>query len=182
MFVQVATKGHFSIAESGEMYRFMFNPNEMNDQHSVNYARQGVPGVSHPIIQFASGGERTISFELWLDGDRGRTRRGAINSLRSADTRENSLTIQDDLDFLYSLTLPVETEGRIFSDVHPPVILFTFGTMFEAMPCVLTSAPHKITKWDSRMNPIRGTVGITLEQKVSRSVKRDTVFVSGRST
>ena len=42
----------------------MENPNEINDEKGVNWARSTVPGMSHPRYQFVAGNPRIIRFKL----------------------------------------------------------------------------------------------------------------------
>lgn len=196
------TKGRLSLVELDEVYTFMFNPNEVTDSRSVSFPDQVVPGMSHPVTQYAGGSARIITFELYLDGDRGglgrrlasvapnerRPPRGRdlsgdsalADRGRASPTNPPSKSIQHDLDFLQSLTYPIQTEGIGLPDVHPPTVLFSFGEQYLGVECVVQSVNVRTNYWNPSLEPIRSTVGITLKQKVARSVARSVVYEARR--
>lgn len=48
---------------------FQYFPNEINDSKGATYATKNIPGGSHPLYQFISGGDRTISFTAVFTSD-----------------------------------------------------------------------------------------------------------------
>jgi hypothetical protein len=192
------TKGRFSVVETDEVYVFMFNPNRISDNKSTNYPEQLVPGMSHPVIQYGSGSSRLISFSLYLDGDRGTVGLSSVRNMdnlarrprlldpweSAADRRRAGGTgvtksIQTDLDFLMSLQLPTATEGIGLPDVHPPTLLFSFGEHYLGVECVAEKIYTDITYWNTRLEPIRAEVSVTLKQKVARSMARSVLWDTG---
>lgn len=178
MVNEPVAKGYFILVETGEKYPFMLNPGSLNYDKTVSYAQQALPGVSHPVYQYATGGPKPVTFDLFLDADLGLPFRGkgeVANALRPQKT-EGTRTVQDDLDFLESLLYPTESNSRTFSRVAPSTLLFTMGTIFRGFPCVLTRAPANVTRFSPKMAPLTATVSITLEEIVSRGKSRGDVF------
>jgi hypothetical protein len=50
---------------------FQYYPEKISDSKSVEYTSKSIPGGSHPIYTFISGGERTISFDAIFVNDEG---------------------------------------------------------------------------------------------------------------
>ena len=56
---------------------FQFNPNQIIDKRTVGYATLNAPGMLLPLRQYTSGGDRTLTFTVIVDGAfRGATRVG----------------------------------------------------------------------------------------------------------
>lgn len=175
-------KGRLTVADTGEFVPFMFNPTQVQESHSVPYPEEGVPGVSHPVSQYTGGGPQVYSLELWLDGDRGRSVRArggrAVNRLNSS-VNFNDISIQDEIDWYRSLTLPTKTRAFLVAEVAPPVVLYTLGTMYRSVPCLVTQVTVTVTWWRPQdMAPIRATVSLSLKRQVSESIQRDSVYRS----
>ena len=52
--------------EDGTRVTFDFNPAQFQDEKSTEFAEINIPGMSHPRLQFANGGSRTLSFDIIL--------------------------------------------------------------------------------------------------------------------
>lgn len=149
---------------------FMFNPNDVTDTKGISWGTIEIPGASHPVYQFGAGGERLITFDLYIDGDRGRFGR--------AQARDNStLSIMDELKWYRSLVHP-KAYGMQFADVAPWTILFTFGELYNNVPCVVKQANWKINYWvpgPSGPRPVRATIPIVLGEIPQQSITADQV-------
>ena len=191
----IVVKGWFSIVATGERVPFMFNPPTIRDQQSVSFPDQSVPGMSHPVIQYAGGGPRLISFELYLDGDRGHLGRTGAGELQNHSTykprpqlrpRQSnfevpgapSKNIQAELEFYRSLRYPAHTEGDGMAQISPHLVLFTFGPLFDAVPCCVMQMDIEVTYWNINLEPVRAELKVMLKEVVSRSVARSSVFSS----
>jgi hypothetical protein len=62
----INNRGEIEISEVGI---FMLNPTSWQENKSVNWAEQTVPGQSDPVLQFISGGARAVSFEALVTAD-----------------------------------------------------------------------------------------------------------------
>lgn len=49
--------------------RFLLNPSTYDETKTVNWAQQNVPGQSDPILQWISGGARTVTFDALVTAD-----------------------------------------------------------------------------------------------------------------
>lgn len=178
------TKGSFAIPVTGEYYTFMFNPNQIRGQKGSPWVTQGIPGCSHPQVQHVGGGDRLISFDLYLDGDRGtfqtsrrrpRSRRPTQADSATADQADRK-DITDDINFLLSLMIAEGASG--ITKAPPPTVIFSFGTLFKGVIVTVDQVNPDVTYWSQDLRPIRSTVGIVLRETVQRSVSRSEVFNS----
>lgn len=165
------TKGSITVLERGITKNFMFNPNEITDEKGVNYGATEIPGVSHPVYQFGSGGERLISFELHLDGDRGR---------HGKDTSQG-VSIKPEILFWQSLVYPSNyldtANDSVISQVYPFLVTFSFGTMYNRVQCIVKSVgPIVVNYWTPDLAPVRAKVPIKLAEVVTRSRTSRDVF------
>lgn len=55
---------------SGDMRAFQYFPETLSDSKASNYQPKVIPGLSHPLYQWTSGGAREISFEAVFTRDR----------------------------------------------------------------------------------------------------------------
>ena len=53
-----------------ETRTLQYFPATISDTHATNYQTKVIPGLSHPLYQWTSGGARTISFEAVFSRDR----------------------------------------------------------------------------------------------------------------
>jgi len=163
------TRGHITVPDRGLSQGFMFNPANVSDNKGVNYGTVNVPGASHPVYQYGSGGERIISFQIYLDGDRGRFGR--------EETGRQTLSIRNDINFYQSLLYPAEFDTLGFEAVYPPIVLFTFGPMFNNIPCIVKAAPYTVTYWTPGLEPVRATINLTLGEQVEESQTADQRYI-----
>ena len=140
---------------------FMFNPNDVDDNKETDWGRSGIPGASHPVVSYGSGGARLINFTLYFDGDRGRS-----------DLRKNGgtapLSIADELCWYRALVYPIEY-GMDMAKVFPFIVLFSMGPLYQRVPVIIRAAPWKITFWTPKMEPVKGSIPIQLEEVPVRS-------------
>lgn len=156
------TRGRITIPARGFGRTFMFNPNEIGDAKGISFGSMEVPGASHPVYQFGAGGERLISFDLNIDGDRGRYG-------RETNGRDlTSLSITDELLFYRSLIYPSQY-GNDIAQVFPYTVLFTFGELYSSMPCIVKKADWKVNYWTPKLQPVRATINIALAEIVTKS-------------
>lgn len=55
---------------SGLRRNFQYFPATISDQQATNYQTKVIPGLSHPLYQWTSGGARTITFQTVFTRDR----------------------------------------------------------------------------------------------------------------
>ncbi len=170
-------RGRISVPARGTGRIFMFNPNDITDTKGISWGSVEVPGASHPVYQFGAGGERLVSFDLYVDGDRGRFGRE-----QARDT--SSLSIRDELHWYRSLEYPTAYGGG-YVRVAPFECTFTFGTLYQNMACIVKKADWKVNYWvpdpkqGGRPIPVRAIITMQIAETVSESVTADKVLFEG---
>lgn len=161
---------------------FQFNPAEINDTRSVTYGQHAVPGASHPVYQFGAGGERLLSFTLYLDADLGaRATRWNSNLFFDANN-SNLLSLSEVLDDLRSLTYPVERISPAgIKIITVPTVYFSMGTLLESdtIECIVKRADPQITFYSPDLRPLKAKVELELAQVARKRVLASTVRFSG---
>lgn len=94
---------------------FKYNPNRIKDTKSTKWAEHTIPGVSHPVYQYVSGGPRKLEFTLFITGDDG----GAISVE----------TIEQHIKFFQAIAYAPSQSGGV-TGIAPYLIEFNFGTYY----------------------------------------------------
>lgn len=109
--------------------------------------------------QMVSVSEETVSFELLLD---------ATDDLENGNVIASAYGIGPRLAVLEQMTLPKEEgllgalAGHRFTDTpRPPLVLFVWGVQ-RVVPVNITGLNITETEFDTILNPIRASVGVTL--------------------
>jgi len=150
-------KARITIEHTGEQFDVMFNPEEYTLNKDNNFASQGVPGLSSPLLQFVHGNVRTLDMELFFDTSDART-----------DVRDETQKIVNLL--------------KIDADLHaPPVLLFSWASL--QLRCVLVRANQKFVKFLEDGRPVRARVTATFnefidEEREAKEVNRQTADFS----
>lgn len=173
MTIAVA-RATFTVVETGETVTVLFNPETIRDSAPPNYAEQGSPGSASPVLQYTSGGVRTVSFTLMLDGDRAKNRMTARNELRT-DREAGSADIDDEIKFYESLQYPVRSRGQLFTDNQPPLVLFSYGSRYQGFPCAV-KVETEITMMRPNGDPMRATLQVTLLHRPQRAPQRSDIY------
>lgn len=84
---------------------FQYNPTRIGDDRNVEYAALNVHGRSHPIYQFAYGGERTLSMTVEVHG--------------------STVWVNKFIDFCRSFTYPTKRFGKFRR--APDRLIFIMG-------------------------------------------------------
>lgn len=175
-------RGRITVPDRMTGREFMYNPPEIEDDQSPVYGSLQVPGASHPIYQYGSGGERLIPFELYLDGDRGRL--GRLPPGTNADGVQNAIggrivDITDEVRFYQSLRMPRRYGGTDIKTVFPPVVIFTFGTAFQQVQCIVKQAKPRYTAFTANLEPIRAIVSMVLAEVPDESQTAEDYWPEG---
>jgi hypothetical protein len=142
---------------------FQYFPEKITDSRSAEYASKIVPGGSHPIYTFISGGERSISFEAIFTNDN--------NPVSTAKEQPYSVNIPQALRWLRTATYPT-IKGGISK--APPLVVVYFpnsgisgvedaGTGFAASPGFGVSASNLSSTTGSKIIGIMSSSNITYE-------------------
>jgi hypothetical protein len=142
-------------------HEVMVNPATVSFGHGWNFGSHTPHGMSHPVISGGTGSEGTISFQLVVDGERGRLdqRRAGVSG---------SLSIKYELDYYESLTLPEEPPADAAAGVaaggSPPRLILTLGTLFRRIEVRCTSFSANVTLFSPQLDPIRATIDLSFVQ------------------
>ncbi|KAM3090250.1 hypothetical protein ACKFKG_30125 [Phormidesmis sp. 146-35] len=133
------------------LVEFQYNPTQLSDKRSVNYATIDAPGLLMPTRQYSQGGDRTISFTVRIDGLFDGSVKLSDGSIMRYGNTDNNVYIDRDNDgsilpelnkyraFLYPQTdrwqdarasfLPLYSNERNAQErfVSPPLCRFGFG-------------------------------------------------------
>jgi len=169
-------KGYISVPDYAGMgmpveYVFLYNPAELAEKKDVNYGDTNVPGASHPVHQFGSGGARQITFDLFLDGDRSKFafKNKTKKNFTTAEMDE-IMSVKSDVLYWQSLLLSMEYGRSEFAKVKPPHVIFNFGDLYQNVTCIVKRADPRWTHFNIRMVPIRATLSVQLDEDIERSV------------
>lgn len=167
MTYPTVTRGRITVIETGITKNLFFNPSEITDLKSINWGQLDVPGASHPIYQYGTGGERSITFEMYLDGDRGR-----FDRLDSQD----DISVESEIKFYRSLVYPTKYNDT-FEAVYPHTLLFSFGDYIDNLHCIMKAAPSvRVLHFTPKLKPVRATIAITLAELVDKGQTSEDIY------
>ena len=170
-------RGKLSNLRTGNFVTFVYNPSALQDRKGNNYSEEAIPGHSDPIIRWASGKSRELSFTLELCGV-SRILRTGVNLGNGAASNEidpKGFSIQGELEFFQSLEHPTDPK-LAGSDGGPDRVVFTMGPMYAGRVCVLTDLSTNVIEWDPDLRPVRATVQFTLKEISDKSRYANTVW------
>lgn len=152
---------------------FQFNPTNLADKRTANYAPLAAPGALLPSRQYTSGGDRTLTFTVTIDGmsvdrldgpridvdeDGGigpeLTKYRALAYPRTPDW-QNAAYLSDGFTGLYA-----GQEPAIFTS--PPQVMFGFGD--QVIDCLVTEISITETLFTPTLAPLRAEVAVTLSE------------------
>ena len=158
--VSAPIKGSFTLPDlDGFVYSFVYNPPTISVAQKAEYGAICVPGASHPVYQYGSGGEQIISFDLFIDGERGIVANGAYRKGGA-----NGLDIRAEVHLLESLVIPLRYDPGSYSKTRPPILIFNFGSRFVNVECIMKSVNTKYTQFTAD-----GAQSESYRQKLNRS-------------
>lgn len=115
-----------------DKFEFQYFPEQITDNRGVDYASKKIPGGSHPLYQFISGTDRTISFTAFFTADENPdpgdffdklTKGFSLASLSSVASgvfgRKHTVDVAAQLAHLRSFTYPTYRDGYAKA---PPVL------------------------------------------------------------
>ena len=142
------TVGYLVDVATRESLEFQYNPDEITDEKSTDFASIKVPGLSHPRYQYVAGEARKISFRL---------------SLFKGPVREKAAWLQ-------SLLYPEHAKTMLRNAPHK--VLFFFGDLYPGVTCIVRSVRVRyFHMFDSdTLLPQHAEVDLTLEEIVAKSV------------
>lgn len=127
-----------------EKFRALFNPEEYTINKDNNFAVQGIPGLSAPLVQFVNGNLRTLEMELFFD------------TYDSADAKKRDVRQE---------TGKVVGLLDIDAELHaPPIVLVSWSSL--QFRCVLARASQKFIMFSDDGTPVRARVTVTFNEVI----------------
>ncbi len=151
---QIENRGALVDVDNALRVTFDLNPESFEDSKDTEFASVAIPGMSHPKLQFTGGGERTLSFSVFLHY-------GATGNVPMAIRQ------------LQSWQYPEYTNGRLTK--APPRLLVIFGDTWPDEQWVLTSCNIKRERFDKNLNCVFAVVDINLVQYIKESIDAGSV-------
>ena len=142
------TTGYLVDVVTRESLTFQYNPDEITDEKSTDYATIKLPGMSHPRYQFVAGEARKIAFKLVLF-------KGPVKKKVA---------------WLQSLMYPQHAKTMLMNAPHK--VLFFFGDLYPGTICIVRQVRVRYFHMFDKDNllPQHAEVDLTLEEIVSKSV------------
>ena len=123
------------LLDDGLPIPFLYNPNEIEEGRSVQYAEKFPLARSHPRIHYQYGKGKKIS---WPMSARNKMRVGSI---------EFPYPLEVYIDQIYDLTYPIFDDSIMIA--APPTVLVLFGTFVRAMK--FTEVNVTVKKWSNTL-------------------------------
>lgn len=120
---------------SGDVFSAQFNPQELERMVSVNYAQQGIMGMSHQQLQFQYRNNETLKFTFYFDS-------------RSTDAGD-LVTAERMLD----ATTLGSRAAQTISGGGPPDVIFQWGDYFH-LRCRVQKLKYNYKRFTLRGQPI----------------------------
>ena len=142
------TTGYIVDVVTRESLEFQYNPDEISDEKSTDFATIKVPGMSHPRYQYVSGEARRITFKVsFFKGP-----------------------VKDKVAWLQSLLYPQHERTMLRNAPHKA--LFFFGDLYPGTLCVVRQVRTRYFHMFDKDNllPQHAEVELTLEEIVQKSV------------
>jgi LysM repeat protein len=137
--IQIKTGTH-----TDDSFEVDFNPEEYTINQDNNFAVQGIPGLSAPLLQYVHGNMRTLEMELLLD---------------TWDTN----TLPDSKQDVRDLTNRIVGLMDIDPDLHaPPVLNLTWSSL--QFKCVLARVSQKFIMFADDGKPVRARLTCTFNE------------------
>lgn len=133
-------KGIFVDAETGERYRFQYNPQTLEHSRTANFAEVKSPGMQYPLVYFVNGNAKDFEVELFLYE---RPAKGKINK---------------DYEWFESF-LPKYSNTDFFSRPHP--IMISYGGFVAK--CVMTGCKLHVDEFDENGQPYMAHITLNLK-------------------
>jgi LysM repeat protein len=137
-------KLRIKVLPQGPEFDVAFNPEEYTVSKDNNYAVQGIPGLSAPLVQFVNGNLRTLEMELFFDT-------WDTPDLPKQDVRELTGQVVGLLD--------------IDPELHAPPILSVSWSSLQ-LQCVLAKVSQKFLMFADDGTPVRARLNVTFDEIV----------------
>jgi hypothetical protein len=135
-------KLRIEIVHTGVVLQVLFNPEEYTVNKDNKFATMEIPGRSGPLVQFVSGGQRTLDMELFFD------------TYDSPDVVKKD--VRTEVDKIVGL---LKIDGELHA---PPILNISWSSL--NMRCVLSRASQKYIMFSPDGTPVRARVTVTFSE------------------
>jgi hypothetical protein len=142
------TTGYLVDVVTRESLEFQYNPDEITDEKSTDFATIKIPGMSHPRYQYVAGEARKIAFKLvFFKGP-----------------------VKQKVIWLQSLLYPQHEKTMLRNAPHK--VLFFLGDLYPGVLCIVRQVRTRyFHMFDSEnLLPQHAEVDMMLEEIVAKSV------------
>lgn len=130
-FAAQPEKGGLKNVESGEQFVFQFNPPEILESITANYARHQVPGLGHQILHYINTNNNQISLQVYF------SRIAELGSSQAGGAATGSTyDVMDAKRFLQSCMYPLKSQSGGW--LAPPTLIFSWPNVIR-IGCVVTA-------------------------------------------
>jgi hypothetical protein len=146
-------KSYLVDAETRERLEFQYNPSEIGDDKTAQYADIRIPGISHPKHQFIAGGTRRITFKLFLF----------------------KAEVKKQVAWLQSLLYP-EHSGAMLK-LPPHRVIFIFGELYPGVVCLVRNVKARYFNLfdQNSLTPQQAEVDVVLDEWVQDSINYNSI-------
>jgi len=148
-------KGIF-IVPDGAPIPFLYNPVEIGEDYSANYAKGGGLGRSHPHSNYSGGSDQPLQFTM------------TVRDPWNWNGVSSRMPLEPYINYLYDLCLPIHRGGQMVS--APPTVTFIFGQLVRNVR--IQSVRVRRTKWSQYLELQRAEIDITMFEVVNISKNR----------
>ena len=148
MMDQIEESMRLTDLDTGVSLIFHLNPETIQDDKTTEFACIGIPGMSHPRIQYTGGGERVLSFSAHM------------HSGLTSD-------IPEGLKLLQSWQYAEYQNGRMIKAPHR--LLVVFGKTWRDEQWVLRSCSLNRKRFDKKLNCTSVEITLELVQIIEKS-------------
>jgi hypothetical protein len=156
------------------LVEFQYNPTQLADKRAVTYSTINAPALLMPMRQYSQGGDRTITFNVRIDG---LYKGPADDQIPLAKDEDGSIwpEINKYRAFLYPKTPRWNERAALasFAPLYegvlqfesPPLCRFGFGEE-RVIDCIVTEVSVTETLFNEQLAPLRAEVSVTLVEFV----------------
>jgi hypothetical protein len=175
-------RGRITNARTTESLEFLYNPTSINEKLGATYVSDDIPGGSDPLLTFASGKAKVVTFSLQLCGESSLRRRGkqiTNDALRGFDPKVTPYDITGEIEFFKQFCYPTDPNVQQRANGGPDRLLLSFGRVFQAVPCLLEDLDVDMTEFTPDLDPSRAVLKLTLKRYVTETVYSHQVWGIG---
>lgn len=171
--VQRPPRASITDLETGDACEFQFNPEEVNEKLTANFAELDVLGLSHKPLQYSNTSNLELDLDLIFSAISTSTSYAVGSPDGSEVTGSGVEVLLRARAFLHSLVLPVRGETNNVVGSGPPKVLFSWPNLYSLV-CRVKSVDVKFTRFNLALQPIVAEVKLVLaESRIARLLSED---------